>query len=163
MEMVDDGEGNPAPRLGDLDFTPEAAVHFHAVLVQEVVRMLCAGLVHGDLSEYNILFDAEGPVIIDLPQAVDAAANAHARGMLERDVRNLAVYFGQYAPELLQTNYEKEIWDIYESGELTPETHLTGQAEEDDTLVDLVSIFAAIDDAKREEAQRRAAAAEQDE
>lgn len=163
MEMVDDGEGNPAPRLGDLDFTPEAAVHFHAVLVQEVVRMLCAGLVHGDLSEYNILFDAEGPVIIDLPQAVDAAANAHARGMLERDVRNLAVYFGQYAPELLQTNYEKEIWDIFESGELTPETHLTGQAEEDDTLVDLVSIFAAIDDAKREEAQRRAAAAEQDE
>ncbi len=103
MDMIDDGEGNPAPRLAELDFTPEAALHFHAELVREVVRMLCAGLVHGDLSEYNILVDAEGPVIIDLPQAVDAAANAHARGTLERDVRNLAHYFGQYAPELLAT------------------------------------------------------------
>lgn len=163
MDMIDDGEGNPAPRLAELDFTPDAARHFHAELVREVVRMLCAGLVHGDLSEYNILVDAEGPVIIDLPQAVDAAANAHARGMLERDVRNLAHYFGQYAPELLETAYEKEIWSLYEAGELTPETHLTGEAEEDDTLVDLVSIFAAIDDAKREEAQRREAAAQSDE
>ncbi|MDO8328956.1 MAG: PA4780 family RIO1-like protein kinase [Fluviicoccus sp.] len=154
MEMVNDGEGHPAPRLSEVDFSPEDAVECHQQLIREVVRMLCAGLVHGDLSEYNILMDPQGPVIIDLPQAVDAAANAHARTMLERDVRNLAEYFGQFAPELLDTAYEREIWALYEEGMLTPETHLTGVAEEDTTLVDLISIFQAIDDAKKEEEDR---------
>ncbi|HGP6024542.1 TPA: RIO1 family regulatory kinase/ATPase, partial [Vibrio cholerae O1] len=99
---------------------------FHAVLVRQVVRMLCAGIVHGDLSEYNVLVDRDGPVIIDLPQALDAAANNNARAMLERDVDNLATYFGQFAPELRDTAYGKEIWALYESGKLQPESVLTG-------------------------------------
>ena len=155
MDMVDDGHGHPAPRLSEVAFSPEEALSCHHQLVREVVRMLCAGLVHGDLSEYNILMAPDGPVIIDLPQAVDAAANAHARTMLERDIRNLAGYFGQFAPELLGTAYEREIWQLYENGELRPDTPLTGEAEEDETLVDLISLFQAIDDARREEEEKQ--------
>ncbi len=156
MDMVADSEGNPAPRLSEVSFTPDEAFDTHAQLLTEVVRMLCAGLVHGDLSEYNILVDSRGPVIIDLPQAVDAAGNNHARAMLERDVENLANFFGQFAPELLETDYGREIWDIYESGELTPDSILTGAVEEDDTPADLESLLREIMDA-REEAERRAA------
>jgi RIO kinase 1 len=160
MDMVSDGHGRPAPRLSEVSFTPEEAVACHHQLVHEVVRMLCAGLVHGDLSEYNILIDPKGPVIIDLPQAVDAAGNNHAFSMLERDVQNLADYFGQFAPELLDTRYAKEIWALYESGELTPESHLTGEFEEDETPADLDSLLREIMDA-RDEAERRKAAEEQ--
>lgn len=154
MEMVSDGEGHPAPRLAEVAFTPEEALDCHGRLVREVVRMLCAGLVHGDLSEYNILVDPHGPVIIDLPQAVDAAGNNHARPMLERDVANLANFFGQFAPELLESRYGPEIWGLYESGELTPESPLTGVVEDDDTPADLDSLLREIMDA-REEAERR--------
>ncbi|HEX4869385.1 MAG TPA: PA4780 family RIO1-like protein kinase [Moraxellaceae bacterium] len=154
MEMVDDGQGQPAPRLGDVEFTPERARDYHARLLRDVVRMLCAGLVHGDLSEYNILVDPRGPVIIDLPQAVEAAANAHARSMLMRDVDNLRLFFGQHAPELLDTRYGKEIWQLYEAGRLAPETPLTGVVEEDETPADLDSLLREIMDA-REEAERR--------
>jgi RIO kinase 1 len=160
MDMVSDGHGRPAPRLSEVAFTPDEAVACHHQLVHEVVRMLCAGLVHGDLSEYNILIDPGGPVIIDLPQAVDAAGNNHAFTMLERDVQNLAEYFGQFAPELLDTRYAKEIWALYESGELTPDSHLTGEFEEDETPADLDSLLREIMDA-REEAERRKAAEEQ--
>lgn len=156
MDMVADANGNPAPRLSEVSFTPDEAFDTHAQLLTEVVRMLCAGLVHGDLSEYNILIDSKGPVIIDLPQAVDAAGNNHARAMLERDVENLANFFGQFAPELLETDYGREIWEIYESGELTPDSILTGEVEEDDTPADLESLLREIMDA-REEAERRAA------
>jgi RIO kinase 1 len=156
MDMVADSQGNPAPRLSEVSFTPDEAFDTHAQLLTEVVRMLCAGLVHGDLSEYNILIDSKGPVIIDLPQAVDAAGNNHARAMLERDVENLANFFGQFAPELLETDYGREIWKIYESGELTPDAILTGEVEEDDTPADLESLLREIMDA-REEAERRAA------
>lgn len=160
MDMVSDGHGRPAPRLSEVSFTPEEAVACHHQLVHEVVRMLCAGLVHGDLSEYNILIDPKGPVIIDLPQAVDAAGNNHAFTMLERDVQNLADYFGQFAPELLETRYAKEIWALYESGELTPDSHLTGEFEEDESPADLDDLLREIMDA-REEAERRKAAEEQ--
>ncbi|MGH8494108.1 MAG: PA4780 family RIO1-like protein kinase [Moraxellaceae bacterium] len=155
MDMVADAAGQPAPRLSEVAFSHEEALETHDILVREVVRMLCAGLVHGDLSEYNILMDTKGPVIIDLPQAVDAAGNNHARAMLERDVGNLALFFGQFAPELLDSRYGPEIWLIYESGELTPDVELTGIVEEDDTPADLDSLLREIMDAREEEERRR--------
>ena len=155
MELVTDGEGRPAPRLNDAVLTPEQAREFHATLIREVVRMLCAGVVHGDLSEYNVLVGGEGPVIIDLPQAVDAAGNAHASGMLDRDVGNLTRYFGRFAPELLDTQYAKEIWSLYKSGKLFPEIELTGRYERIEKPVDVGGVMREVDDALKEEAARR--------
>ncbi len=155
MELVTDEHGSAAPRLNDLELSREQALEYHGLLIKEVVRMLCAGLVHGDLSEYNILIDANGPVIIDLPQAVDAAANNNAAKMLERDVDNLADYFGRFAPELLTTQYGKEIWKLYESGELMPQVELTGRFKASDKVADVRSIMREIDDAREEAIRRR--------
>jgi RIO kinase 1 len=155
MELVTDAHGQPAPRLNDLEFSAEEALTYHALLMQEVVRMLSAGIVHGDLSEYNILLGAAGPVIIDLPQAVDAAGNNHARDMLERDVANLTNYFGRSAPELLVTEYGKEIWALYEQGRLTPDVPLTGRFDRVLPPVDLKSVVREIDDARAAEAARQ--------
>jgi RIO kinase 1 len=155
MELVTDDEGNAAPRLTDVKLAPEIAIDLHRRLIREVVRMLCAGVVHGDLSEFNILMGAEGPVIIDLPQAVDAAGNNHAPRMLVRDVDNLRRFFGRFAPELLATDYGKEIWALYESGALHPEVELTGRFERVETTVDLESVMREIDAARLEEAARR--------
>lgn len=154
MELVTNEEGNAAPRLNDLEFTPEMATELHGRLIREVVRMLAAGVVHGDLSEFNILLGADGPVIIDLPQAVDAAGNNHAPRMLVRDVDNLRRYFGRFAPALLATDYGKEIWALYESGGLHPEAELTGYFVADETTADLESVMREIDDARLEEAAR---------
>ena len=155
MELVTDAHGEPAPRLNDLEFSAEEALTYHALLMQEVVRMLSAGIVHGDLSEYNVLLGAAGPVIIDLPQAVDAAGNNHARDMLERDVANLTNYFGRSAPELLVTEYGKEIWALYEQGRLTPDVPLTGRFDRTLPPVDLKSVVREIDDARAAEAARQ--------
>ncbi|MHB1174487.1 MAG: PA4780 family RIO1-like protein kinase [Sulfuriferula sp.] len=155
MELVTDAHGDAAPRLNDMEFTAEQALAHHHALMMEVVRMLCAGIIHGDLSEYNILIGVDGPVIIDLPQAVDAAGNNHASSMLERDVGNLTSYFGQYAPVLLDTNYGKEIWALFEHGELHPEVVLTGHFERSTDAVDLDSVMREIDDARAEDAARR--------
>jgi RIO kinase 1 len=155
MELVTDDEGNAAPRLNDVEFTPGLARELHAQLVREVVRMLSAGIVHGDLSEFNILLGVDGPVIIDLPQAVDAAGNNHAKRMLVRDVDNLRRFFGRVAPELLATDYAKEIWALYEAGALDPDVVLTGQYVHDETAVDLADIMREIDDARMEEAARQ--------
>jgi RIO kinase 1 len=155
MELVADEHGEAAPRLNDLEFTPEEARTCHARLIREVVRMLCAGVVHGDLSEYNILVGRDGPVIIDLPQAVDAAGNNHAPKILERDVANLRNYFGRHAPELLATRYGQEIWALYEAGVLQPDTPLTGRFERIEKPVDLDGVMREIDDARFEEAARR--------
>jgi RIO kinase 1 len=155
MELVADEHGEAAPRLNDLEFTPEVARSHHQCLIREVVRMLCAGVVHGDLSEYNILVGSDGPVIIDLPQAVDAAGNNHAPKILERDVANLRSYFGRYAPELLATNYGKEIWALFEAGALQPDTPLTGRFHRVEKVVDLDSVMQEIDDARFEDAARR--------
>ncbi|MFZ5755680.1 MAG: PA4780 family RIO1-like protein kinase [Pseudomonadota bacterium] len=160
MQMIADEDGGPAGRLADFDFSPEEARDFHQRLLREVVRMLCAGLVHGDLSEYNILVDVDGPVIIDLPQAVDAAGNNHAKAMLARDVQNLATFFGQYAPALLNSDYAPEIWDLYERGELQPGSRLTGIFEHDTRPADLDGLLREIQDAIAEEAARRAREAE---
>ncbi len=154
MELVADAEGNAAPRLNDVVFTEDEALAHHHTLMQEVVRMLCAGVIHGDLSEFNILVDAEGPVIIDLPQAVDAAGNNHAQAMLTRDVNNLRTYFSQYAPSLLTTQYAQEIWALYEHGNLRPDVELTGLFECTLPPVDMEAVMREIDDARDEEAAR---------
>jgi len=155
MELVTDGEGNAAPRLNDLMLTAVEARAHHGFLIRQVVRMLCAGIVHGDLSEYNVLVGSDGPVIIDLPQAVDAAGNNHAPAMLERDVNNLAAYFGRFAPELLQTDYGPEIWALYQGGKLSPESVLSGRFARDETPVDVDGVMREVDDALREEASRQ--------
>jgi len=155
MELVADEHGAAAPRLNDVQFTPEQARAHHATLLTEVVRMLCAGVVHGDLSEFNILLAADGPVIIDLPQAVDAAGNNHAQRMLLRDVGNLCLYFGRFAPELLDTHFGPEIWDLYERGVLRPDTVLTGHFVPKAGTVDVGSVMREIDDARDEEKQRQ--------
>jgi len=155
MDLVTDAEGNAAPRLNDVDLSPEQAREFHGFLIGEVVKMLCAGIVHGDLSEYNVLLDGRGPVIIDLPQAVDAAGNIGAGAMLERDVENLTAYFGKFAPELRTTDYGKEIWALYESAKLVPGVLLTGRFKRIEKAVDLDSVMQEIDDVKKDEAVRR--------
>ncbi len=155
MELVTDENGDAAPRLNDVVFTPELARQHHGSLIREVVRMLCAGIVHGDLSEFNILLATDGPVIIDLPQAVDAAGNNHASRMLIRDVNNLRVFFGQFAPDLLRTNFGEEIWDVFQKGLLTPESVLTGSFRRKAVKVDLESVMREIDDTREEEQARR--------
>jgi RIO kinase 1 len=155
MELVADAQGDAAPRLNDVAFTPEQARAHHITLLAEVVRMLCAGVVHGDLSEFNILLAADGPVIIDLPQAVDAAGNNHAKRMLLRDVENLRNFFGRFAPELLSTAFGPEIWSLYERGMLTTEVVLTGRFERQAGAVDVGGVMREIDDARAEEAARR--------
>lgn len=155
MELVTDGEGDPAPRLSDVVLSAEQARELHGTLIREVVRMLCAGIVHGDLSEYNVLLGGEGPVIIDLPQAVDAAGNAHASGMLARDIGNLTRYFGGFAPELLDTEYGREMWSLYKSGKLHPEIELTGRYEQVEKPVDVGGVMREVDDAIKEEARRQ--------
>jgi len=155
MELVTDHEGNPAPRLNDVQFTAEQARAHHHTLMRQVVRMLCAGIVHGDLSAYNVLVDSAGPVVIDLPQAVDAAGNHHAGSMVQRDVANLTTYLGRFAPELLTTEYGKEIWALYEQGDLHPEVELSGRFERSVAAVDLGSVVREIDDARAEDAARR--------
>ena len=155
MELVTDEHGDAAPRLNDVALTADQARTHHASLLVEVVRMLCAGTVHGDLSEFNILLAADGPVIIDLPQAVDAAGNNHAQRMLLRDVDNLRDFFGRFAPELLQTRYGPEMWDLYQRGLLHPETVLTGKFARKTGPVDVGHVLREIDDARAEETARQ--------
>ncbi len=155
MDLVTDAQGNAAPRLHDLRFAPEAARRHHDALLREVVRMLCAGIVHGDLSEFNVLLGADGPVVIDLPQAVDAAGNRQAERMLLRDVANLRRFFGQFAPALHDTRYGEEIWQHYERGTLRPSTELHGQAWNAAAPVDMRGLLRAIGEARAEEERQR--------
>ncbi len=155
MELVVDEEGDPAPRLDDVAFDAETAREYHAQMIVEIVRMLCAGLVHGDLSEFNVLVDHSGPVVIDLPQAVNAAGNNSAKMMLTRDVNNMRDYFGQYAPDLLVTHYAEEMWELYEHGNLHPDSKLTGQYAESNVDADIATMMRIIEHAKEEEEERK--------
>jgi RIO kinase 1 len=155
MELVTDVHGDAAPRLNDVQLDPDQARAHHHRLLREVLRMLCAGVVHGDLSEFNILLGADGPVIIDLPQAVDAAGNNNASRMLLRDVDNLRSYFGRIAPELLHSDYGLEIWDLYQRGVLRVDSVLSGRFERKKAPVDMRAVMREIDDARAEEAARR--------
>lgn len=155
MELVTDENGDVAPRLSEITMTAEQAIEDHAVMMIYIIRMLCAGVVHGDLSEFNVLVDEYGPVIIDLPQAVDAAANNNARTMLERDINNMTRYYSQYAPEILDSNYPDEIWTLYEDGELTPDTLLTGQFEEENQAADVDGVMLEIKSILADEQRRQ--------
>jgi RIO kinase 1 len=154
MELVADADGNSAPRLGEVELSPEQAREFHQFLIGQVVRMLCTGLIHGDLSQFNVLVGPLGPVIIDLPQAVNAAGNNNAFAMLERDVKNLTETLGRFEPALLATQYAAEMWALFEQGELKPDSQLTGIFIKDETAANVGDVLLAIDDA-REEAIRR--------
>lgn len=149
MELVTDAEGNNAPRLNDIRLTDVEARDHHLFIIRQIVLMLCAGLVHGDLSEYNVLVGSHGPVIIDLPQAIDAAGNNNAAAMLLRDVANMTNYFGRFAPELLDTDYGREIWKLYARGELTPESTLTGRFKESGIAADVRGVMRDVDSARR--------------
>lgn len=155
MDLITDEDGDVAPRLNDVMMSEEQALEDHAQMMIYVTRMLCAGIVHGDLSEFNVLVDEDGPVIIDLPQAVDASANNNAEAMLARDVNNMTSYYAQFAPQLATTQYAKEMWALYEKGLLTPDTELTGLFEEDTTSADVDGILDEIEAAYYEEQERR--------
>jgi len=160
MELVTDADGNAAPRLNDVYLEADQARDYHRFVISQIVLMLCSGLVHGDLSEFNVLLGPAGPAIIDLPQAVDAAANNHAFSMLQRDVSNMAHYFGRFAPELKATRYAQEMWALYEAGELRPDSPLTGLFAEDEQAADVAGIMREIDAARLDDARRREARAE---
>lgn len=154
MELITDGNGEVAPRLNDILLNEDEAIRDHHLMMIYVMRMLCVGLVHGDLSEFNVLMDGEGPVVIDLPQAVNAAGNNNAKAMLERDVNNITEYYGQYVPELLQTRYADEIWALFEEGELHPDYELTGEFDVDESDADVDAVLLQIKAAFDEEQER---------
>ncbi|MFT5084611.1 MAG: RIO kinase 1 [Lentisphaeria bacterium] len=163
MELVTDGEGDVAPRLNDVSMSEEQALEDHAVMMRYIVLMLCEGIIHGDLSEFNVLLDDYGPVIIDLPQAVDAAGNNNAQSMLARDVNNISTYFAAFAPQLLNSQYAKEIWQLYEDGDLHPDVELTGQFEDTGPVADVDGVLLEIKAALEEEQERQARIREADE
>ena len=154
MELITDAEGNVAPRLGDVVLSPEQARTHHALMMRYMVRMLCVSLVHGDLSEFNVLVDDQGPVIIDLPQVINAAANNNAERFFTRDVENIRAHYGQYAPELLETRYDGEIWALFEAGELQPETELTGVFRERTGFADVDALLDELEAVELEELDR---------
>lgn len=155
MELITDGSGEVAPRLNDVVIPAERAVDDHATVMKYVQRMLCVGLVHGDLSEFNVLMSEDGPVIIDLPQAVDASGNNHAQTMLSRDVANMTRYYAQYAPELEDTHYAEELWALYEAGALHPDLTLTGKFTIETADADVAAVLQQIEAAYKEEMERR--------
>jgi RIO kinase 1 len=154
LEMVTDEDGNPAPRLNDVEVTRQQALEYHSLLIRQVVLMLCAGLIHGDLSEFNVLVAHDGLVIIDLPQAVQATAN-NAFGIFERDLNQLAAFFGRHAPEILSTSYPKEIWRLYQNGKLLPDSKLTGQVRQSTSKTNVKAVLDEISDSREENFARR--------
>ncbi len=155
MELVSDDEGDVAPQLGAVDLTEQQAIEQHTLMMHYIKLMLCAGIIHGDLSEFNVLVDSNGPVIIDLPQAVNASANNSAEAMFARDVNNMRRYYGQFAPALLHTQYAKEMWALFEDANLTPHSKLSGEFEDDSEAADVDSVLDEIQAAFDEEQERK--------
>jgi len=155
MELVNDADGQPAPRLSEVEMTSEQALEWHDFMISQIVLMLCDGLIHGDLSEFNVLIGPDGPVIIDLPQAVNAAGNNNAFRMLSRDINNMRTTFGRVAPQILETEYALEIWTLFEGGRLKPESKLTGEFVRDETSVDVDDVLTHIEEARREAEARQ--------
>ncbi len=151
MELITDSDGNVAPRLNDLILTAELARTYHDFLIGQIVRMLCHGIVHGDLSEYNVLVGNQGPVIIDFPQAIFAASNNSTQRILKRDIDNVTAYLSRFAPELACTDYGSEIWSLYQRGKLHLEAKLTGNTREKIKPVDVSSILNAVNAVLRKE------------
>ena len=156
MELVSDESGDVAPQLGHVSMSEDEALKQHKEMMHSIMLMLCAGIIHGDLSEFNVLVDGKGPVIIDLPQAVNASANNSAEAMFARDVNNMRRYYGEFAPQLLHTNYAKEMWALFEEGNLTPNSTLTGEFEDDSEDADVDAILEEIQAAEDEEKERLA-------
>jgi RIO kinase 1 len=156
MELVSDSEGDVAPQLGHVSMSKEEAIKQHTLMMHYIMLMLCAGIIHGDLSEFNVLVDDKGPVIIDLPQAVNASANNSAEAMFVRDVNNMRRYYSEFAPELLNTQYAKEMWALFEEAKLTPNSILTGEFEDDSEEADVDSVLDEIQAAADEEQERLA-------
>jgi RIO kinase 1 len=150
MELITDSSGHSAQRLSEVELTAEEARSHHAALMRDVVRMLCLGMIHGDLSEYNVLLAADGPVIIDLPQVVSAAGNNAARDLLLRDVHNIRNSLARFAPELQVTHFGEEMWALYQQGKLKPDSVLTGQFVFDETAADVDDVLLTIEDARQE-------------
>jgi len=157
MQLVRGPDGQPAPRLVDVDLEQDEARHLFHELLREVTKMLCEGLIHGDLSDFNVLLGEDGPTIIDLPQAIDAAANQNARRLLIRDVDNLTAFLARWVPDLRRRPYGQELWDLYERAELTPETKLTGRVRRSKQKADIDSVIDEIAAAVKEEGRRREA------
>jgi len=155
MELITDSDGLEAPRLNDISMSTEQAIEDHSIVIQHIVKMLCVGLIHGDLSEFNILVDEDGPVIIDLPQVIDAAANNSAKMFLQRDVNRITDYYSEIAPELRQSRYADEIWALYEAGDLLPDVELTGEFKESNEIVDVDPVMQEIKIAMLEEQERQ--------
>jgi RIO kinase 1 len=157
MELITDADGNPAPRLADLVFDPDGARAMYERLLREVIRMLCAGVVHGDLSDFNVLVGAEGPVLIDFPQSVDTAHNANARKLLLRDVENLHRFLSQFAPQARRLPYAEEMWELFQQNAITPETQLTGRYRPSERRANTHTVLGLIHDANYDERKRREA------
>lgn len=155
MELITDGDGGVAPRLNDITLSAEQAVKDHATMMIYVLRMLCVGLVHGDLSEFNVLQDESGPVIIDFPQVINASGNNNAKAMLQRDVQNITQYYAQYAPELAESHYAEELWELHEKSELDPDLKLTGKFQFSTEAADVDSVLNMIDLAYEDEMARQ--------
>jgi len=157
MQLITDEDGNVAPRLDDVSMSAEQAREDHQLMMHYIMRMLCVGIIHGDLSEFNVLVNEYGPVIIDLPQAVDASANNNAQSMLERDISNISNYYSQFAPELSNNQYAQEMWSLYEEGNLHADTILTGAFSENEDAADVDSVLNEIKAVLAEEAERQQA------
>jgi RIO kinase 1 len=156
MDLILDADGKPDPRLWDVEFSEQEAIDLHLFLVRQAVLILCAGMVHGDLSEYNVLLAWDGPMIIDLPQATDAAGNPNSMELFVRDVENLRNFLARFAPQLAETRYAREIWDLYERALLFPETPLTGRWKGSDRRADTRAVLEEIETAARDAMRKRA-------